>query len=53
MMELFKAVSSTASASLGSIAIRSDQNSYSYHQLISSALKISKALCDADLKNVS
>ncbi|XP_022842664.1 malonate--CoA ligase [Olea europaea var. sylvestris] len=52
MMELFKAVSSTASASLGSIAIRSDQNSYSYHQLISSALKISKALCDADLKNV-
>ncbi|KAL2554958.1 Malonate--CoA ligase [Forsythia ovata] len=50
-MELVKAVAIRGPASPGSIAIRSDQKSYSYHQLISSSLKISSLLCDADTKN--
>lgn len=53
LMELVRAVASTGSASPKSIAIRADQKSYTYHQLISSAQKISNLLCNADLKSVS
>lgn len=51
-MELVKAVAKRGSTSPESIAIRSDKKSHTYHQLISSARKIS-SLLNADLKNVS
>lgn len=51
-MEVVKAVARQGSASCESIAIRADQKSYSYAQLISSASKISKLLCSAGLKTV-
>ncbi|KAL2539182.1 Malonate--CoA ligase [Abeliophyllum distichum] len=50
LMELVRAVASTGSSSPESIAIRADHKSYTYHQLISSARKISSLLCSADLK---
>ncbi|KZV26078.1 malonate--CoA ligase [Dorcoceras hygrometricum] len=49
-MELVEAVARRESISPGSIAIRADQKSYSYHQLISSARTISSLLCNPDLK---
>ncbi|GFP96008.1 malonate--coa ligase [Phtheirospermum japonicum] len=49
-MELAKAVASRGSIFPQSIAIRADQKSYSYHQLILSAKKISDLLNTADFK---
>lgn len=51
-MELVEAVARKESTSPGSIAIRADQQSYSYHQLISSARMISSLFFNADLKTV-
>ncbi|KAK6125006.1 hypothetical protein DH2020_041280 [Rehmannia glutinosa] len=51
-MELVKAVANKGSLSPDSIAIRADQKSHSYHQLILSAKKISNLLSNADLKTV-
>lgn len=52
-MELVKAVVSKGSTTPQSIAIRAEQKSYTYLQLISSAWKISNLLNNADLKTVS
>ncbi|KAL3528732.1 hypothetical protein ACH5RR_008054 [Cinchona calisaya] len=52
LMELVKAVASKGSETEQSIAIRSEQKSYTYHQLISSAWRISTLLCNGDLKTV-
>ncbi|KAK6125077.1 hypothetical protein DH2020_041193 [Rehmannia glutinosa] len=52
LMELVKAVANKGSLSPDSIAIRADQKSHSYHQLILSAKKISNLLSNADLKTV-
>ncbi|GAU13875.1 hypothetical protein TSUD_262020 [Trifolium subterraneum] len=49
-MEVFKAIAKQDLASYGNVAIRADQKSYSYKQLISSALKISNLLCGSDVK---
>ncbi|XP_059457568.1 probable CoA ligase CCL8 [Corylus avellana] len=49
-MEVVKAAGRQGSAALHSVAIRADQQSYSYTQLISSALKISNILSSSDLK---
>ncbi|CAI8601153.1 unnamed protein product [Vicia faba] len=49
-MEVFKAIAKQDLASHGNVAIRADQKSYSYKQLISSALKISNLLCGSDAK---
>lgn len=43
-MEVVKVAALQGSAACGSIAIRADQKSYSYQQLISSALDVSKLL---------
>ena len=53
LMELVKAVASKGSQTGQSIAVRSEQKSYSYHQLISSAWRISTLLCNGGLKTVS
>ncbi|MED6112640.1 putative CoA ligase ccl8 [Stylosanthes scabra] len=50
VMEVFKAVAKNELATHGSVAIRADQNSYSYKQLILSAQKISNILCGSDIK---
>ncbi|XP_071901488.1 probable CoA ligase CCL8 isoform X3 [Coffea arabica] len=50
LMELVKAVASKGSQTGQSIAVRSEQKSYSYHQLISSAWRISTLLCNGGLK---
>jgi hypothetical protein len=52
-MEVFKAVSKQELAAHGSVAIRADQKSYTYKQLISSVHKISNLLCGNDVKVVS
>lgn len=52
-MELVKKVAHRGSTAPDSIAIRSDQKSHSYHQLIESAKNISNLLSGADLKTVS
>ncbi|GAU13814.1 hypothetical protein TSUD_261410 [Trifolium subterraneum] len=49
-MEVFKAVSKQELAAHGSVAIRADQKSYTYKQLISSVHKISNLLCGNDVK---
>ncbi|KEH28755.1 fatty acyl-CoA synthetase family protein [Medicago truncatula] len=49
-MEVFKAIAKQEAAAHGSVAIRADQQSYSYKQLISSAQKISNLLCGNDVK---
>ncbi|KAK2432577.1 AMP-dependent synthetase and ligase family protein [Trifolium repens] len=49
-MEAFKAIAKQGLASQGNVAIRADQKSYSYKQLISSAQKISNLLCGSDVK---
>ncbi|GFZ04126.1 AMP-dependent synthetase and ligase family protein [Actinidia rufa] len=51
-MEVAKAVARQGSASCESVAIRADQKSYTYGQLISSAWRISRLLCHACLKTV-
>ncbi|KAI8544465.1 hypothetical protein RHMOL_Rhmol08G0298900 [Rhododendron molle] len=51
-MEVVKAVARQGSASCERVAIRADQKSYTYAQLISSALKISRLLCSANVKTV-
>lgn len=51
-MELVKAIASKESATPQSIALRSEQNSYTYLQLITSAWKISNLLTSANLRNV-
>ncbi|GFZ04172.1 AMP-dependent synthetase and ligase family protein [Actinidia rufa] len=51
-MEVVKAVARQGSASCESVAIRADQKSYTYGQLISSAWRISRLLCHACLKTV-
>ncbi|KAG8379973.1 hypothetical protein BUALT_Bualt07G0145200 [Buddleja alternifolia] len=53
LMELVKAVAGAGSVSPGRIALRADQKSHSYHQLILSARKISSLLFNADLKAVN
>lgn len=52
-MEVVKAAVQQGSTARDSVAIRADQKSYSYLQLISSAFNISKLLCSEDLKTVS
>ncbi|CAJ2656215.1 probable CoA ligase CCL8 [Trifolium pratense] len=49
-MEVFKAVAKQELAAHGSVAIRADQKSYSYKQLISSVHQISNLLCGNDVK---
>ncbi|KAK2432522.1 AMP-dependent synthetase and ligase family protein [Trifolium repens] len=49
-MEVFKAVAKQELAAHGSVAIRADQKSYTYKQLISSVHKISNLLCGNDVK---
>ncbi|ESR40182.1 hypothetical protein CICLE_v10025185mg [Citrus x clementina] len=52
-MEVFKAAYKKRSMARDSVAIRADQKSYSYDQLVSSALRISSLLCSNDLKTTS
>ncbi|XP_050286131.1 probable CoA ligase CCL8 isoform X2 [Quercus robur] len=49
-MEVVKAVGRQGSAAPDSVAIRADQQSYSYRQIISSAVKISNFLNYSDIK---
>ncbi|XP_052182299.1 probable CoA ligase CCL8 isoform X2 [Diospyros lotus] len=51
-MEVVKAVARLGSSSCETIAIRADQKSYTYSHLISSAWRISRLLCNADLDTV-
>ena len=51
--ETFMAVLKRGSAGHDSVAIRVDQKSYSYVQLIASAWNISHLLCSQDLDSVS
>ncbi|KAI6671892.1 hypothetical protein NL676_006777 [Syzygium grande] len=51
-MEVVKAAIQQGSTARDSVAIRADQKSYSYLQLISSAFDISKLLCSEDLKTI-
>lgn len=51
-MDIFKAIAKQEVAAHGSVAIRADQKSYSYNQLISSAQKLSNLLCENDVKVV-
>ncbi|RDX93083.1 Malonate--CoA ligase, partial [Mucuna pruriens] len=48
LMEVVKAIAKHESAAHDSVAIRADQQSYSYKQLMSSAQKISNLLCGSD-----
>ncbi|KAJ4718094.1 Malonate--CoA ligase [Melia azedarach] len=52
-MEVVKAAYRQSSVSRDSVAIRADEKSYSYAQLVSSALKISSLLCSKDLKTTT
>lgn len=52
-MELVKEVASKGPESQKNIAIRADEKSYSYLQLISSARRISNLLSKLELKTVS
>lgn len=52
-MDVVKAVAKQGYAARESVAIKADQNSYSYVQLISSAWRISDLLCNGSLKTVS
>ena len=52
-MEVVKEVGRQGSAAPDSVAIRADQQSYSYIQIISSAVKISNLLNNSDIKTVS
>ncbi|XP_015572865.2 probable CoA ligase CCL8 [Ricinus communis] len=49
-MEVVRSVYKQGSAAADSIAIRADQKSYTYAQLISSAWNVSNLLCNAGLK---
>lgn len=49
-MEVLKAIAKQDLASHGNVAIRADQKSYSYMQIISSAQKISNLLCGSNVK---
>ncbi|XP_058731883.1 probable CoA ligase CCL8 [Vicia villosa] len=49
-MEIFKAIAKQEVATHESVAIRVDQKSYSYNQLISSAQKLSNLLCENDVE---
>ncbi|KAL7162475.1 hypothetical protein ACSBR2_042879 [Camellia fascicularis] len=51
-MEVVKAVARQGSVSCESIAIRADQKSYTYSQLMQSAWRISRLLCNGDEKTV-
>ncbi|XAR50655.1 Long-chain-fatty-acid--CoA ligase [Bertholletia excelsa] len=51
-MEVLKEVARHGSSSSKKIAIRADQRSYTYANLISSAKRISKLLCNAEVKNL-
>ncbi|CAN7001088.1 hypothetical protein IGI04_020335 [Brassica rapa subsp. trilocularis] len=51
LMEVFKAVLSEGSNACDRIAIKADEKSYSYGQLTSSALTISKLFCREDTTN--
>lgn len=52
-MEVVKEVAKRGSEARDSVAIRADEKSYSYVQLISSAWRISRLLCGAELDVVS
>ncbi|CAL5443939.1 unnamed protein product [Camellia sinensis] len=51
-MEVVKAVARQGSVSCESVAIRADQKSYTYSQLMQSAWRISRLLCNGDQKTV-
>ncbi|CAN6886433.1 unnamed protein product [Brassica oleracea] len=51
LMEVFKAVLSEGSNACDRLAIKADEKSYSYGQLTSSALTISKLFCREDTSN--
>ncbi|OWM76492.1 hypothetical protein CDL15_Pgr005456 [Punica granatum] len=50
-MEVVKAAAKQGSAACDSVAIRADQKSYSYQQLVSSAVNISRFLSSEDLNS--
>ncbi|KAK7349190.1 hypothetical protein VNO77_06359 [Canavalia gladiata] len=50
LMEVVKAIANQEPAAHDNVAIRADQKSYSYKQLISSAEKISNLLCGSDVQ---
>ncbi|CAL5439752.1 unnamed protein product [Camellia sinensis] len=51
-MEVVKAVARQGSVSCESVAIRADQKSYTYSQLMQSSWRISRLLCNGDQKTV-
>lgn len=53
LMEVVKAIAKHEPTVPESVAIRADQKSYSYKQLVSSAQKISNLLCGSDAQTVS
>lgn len=53
LMEVVKAIAKHEPTVPESVAIRADQKSYSYKQLITSAQKISNLLCGSDAQTVS
>jgi len=53
LMEVVKAIAKQEPAAHDNVAIRADQKSYSYKQLISSAHHISNLLCGNGVKMVS
>ena len=52
-MEVVNEVAKQRSDARDGVAIRADQKSYSYKELISSAWRISSLLCGAELSTVS
>ncbi|XP_020273445.1 malonate--CoA ligase isoform X2 [Asparagus officinalis] len=52
LMDVAKAALNNASTKHESVAIRAENKSYSYAQLISSACKISNLLCSGDFKSI-
>lgn len=52
-MEVVKEVAKQGSEARDGVAIRADQKSYSYLELVSSAWRISRLLCGANLDVVS
>jgi len=53
LMEVVKAIAKQEPTAHENVAIRADQKSYSYKELISSAQKISNLLCASDAQTVS
>lgn len=53
LMEIAKAIASKGNGNLQSIAIRYEQQSYTYREIISSAQTLSTLLCSGDTKNAA